>query len=140
MTDHVRPGGMAGLRWDFRHGWYGLLLILAVHQSVVAVTVAVDAWIAQDRVLPILWPHLHPLLFAAAAFGTFHVRVTWTRARAKLAHGLMLGAYGIRAVALIIAAEQNQDWTTSTVVSVATWLTLATAAHIGWSKERQTGR
>ena len=131
-----RPAGIHGILWDFRNGWYGLLLVLAVHQSAVAASFAWDVWVVHDRVFPILWPQLHPFLFAAAAFGTFHLRFKWTRARARAAHALMLSAYGIRALSMVIAAEQYETWTTTAVAMILNWTVLAFVAQVAWSRER----
>ena len=129
--------GLRRLGWDLRYGWYGLILVLAAHQSVVALAFAVDAWFVNDRVLPVMWPHLQPIVLGASALGAFSMWRRWTRARARLAHGLMVLAYLLRAMSLVIGAIRFDAWNTTTVATTASWLALAAAADIGWAKERR---
>ena len=120
-----------------RYGWYGLIVVLAVHQAVCAVVFAWDVWVVNDRVLPVMWPHLQPIVLAAAALGAFSLWHRWTKARAKLAHALMVGAYAVRAMSLVIAAERYENWSTTTTSHVVTWVVMAAVADIGWAKERR---
>ena len=131
------PQGIRRLGWDFRYGWYGLILVCGFHQAVTAVVFAVDVWFLEDRVLPVMWPHLQPVVLGAAAIGAFSMWRKWTRARAKLAHALMVMAYGIRAMSLTIAAIRFDEWSTTTVSNIVTWVALAAVADIGWAKERR---
>ena len=140
MTVERRTDGFIGATarawWEVRFGPWGLLLILAVHQAVVAVLLGIDAYIIQsDTAISVPGGRMWPIVFALGALGAGDIyRYRW-RSRVDLAQALMLLAYGSRAMAIILGAVLD-GWNRSAAIGAVTWVALMFATQRAWSEAR----
>lgn len=122
--------------WELRHGDWGLLLLLASHQVIVAVTLGINTYLldvpeAVDVPGELIWPGV----FALGALGAFDIYWRRYRSRVDLAQFLMLLAYGSRALGVALAGFTDR-WTVSNVIGAVTWTVLMLATQRAWTEAR----
>lgn len=121
--------------WELRHGRWGLLLLLACHQLVVALVLLYGIIFLDDDGLPVPLPALWPFVFLLGSLGAFDIFVRRLRSRVSLCQALMLTAYGSRAMAVLLGAVAN-GWSTSALVGIASWVVYMAATQRAWTEAR----
>lgn len=119
-----------------RHGSWGGLLIVTVHQAFVAVVLAFDTYVfGQSQTVPVPGQMIWPIVFAAAVGGAVSVYANGYRSHVDLAQALMLLAYGSRAMGVILGGIFDK-WTTQTSLSAAGWAALMLLTQRAWTEAR----
>lgn len=124
------------LWWEIKSGSWGLLLLLAAHQAVVAVTLGINTYLLDTvEVLPVPGQTVWPIVFALGALGAFDIYHRRFRSRVDLAQGLMLMAYGSRALGVFLVGFTDR-WSVNIAVGVVTWVALFIATQRAWTEAR----
>lgn len=119
-----------------QHGPWGLLLLLACHQAYVALALGITTYVLDGGgALTVPGGTVWPIVFALGSLGAFDIYRSRYRSRVDLAQGLMLMAYGSRAMAVTVAGITN-GWSVTNFVAIGSWVALFLVTQRAWTEAR----